>query len=402
MTTLQTSDRATETPTKNELVQRARDLGPLLADNAAKGESDGRVAQESIDALTEAGLFKLAVPKRYGGYETNMRTLMEVTAAIGEADGGTAWVATILNGTAWLTGLFSQRAQDDVFGSDPDARVCGVITPSSQATKVDGGYRVSGRWFFASGSSHATWAVVAIPVTNAEGETIDGGMALVPATDYRIEKTWYVAGMKSTGSNCIVVEDVFVPDHRVMSVSQAIQGTYATEHTDETMYRSSFVPFLTLNMVGPQLGMGRAALRMVTEKASKKSIAYTHFDTQADSVAFQLAIAKAATKLDTAMLHAYRAADDVDNAAADGAYLDYTTRARVRADTGKAVETVVEAINDLLFASGAGSFAENNALQRIWRDSSTGARHAHVIPDIGYEVYGKALLGVDNTVTDLV
>jgi len=402
MTTLHDSPSDTAVPTKEQLVERARKLRPLLEKNAAQGEADGRIAQESIDALVDAGLFKLAVPKRYGGYQTSMRTLMEVAAAIGEADGGTAWVSTILNGTAWLAGLFSEQAQDDVFGADPAARVCGVISPTSTATKVSGGYRVSGKWFFASGSAHASWAIVAIPMPNESGDTVDGGMALVPAIDYSIETTWFVAGMKSTGSNCIVMQDAFVPDHRVMSVSNAIEGHHATPYTGEALYRSAFVPFLTLNMVGPQLGMGRAALRLVTEKADKKSIAYTNFAKQSDSTAFQLRIAHAAMKLDTAHLHAYRAADDVDNAASGGYYLDHTTRARTRADTGRAVEFVVDAINDLLTASGAGSFAEANALQRIWRDSSTSARHAHVIPDIGYEVYGKALLGVDQPITDLV
>lgn len=402
MTTLRDSTPTTTVPTKEELVQRARDLRPLLEKNSARGELEGQVVQESIDALVDAGLFKLAVPKRYGGYETNMRTMMEVTAAIGEADGGTAWVATILNGTNWLAGLFSEQARDDVFGADPDARVCGVITPTSTATRVDGGYRVTGQWFFASGSAYATWAVVAIPLTNDAGEPIDGGMALVPAADFSIKKTWFVAGMKSTGSNCLIVEDAFVPDHRIMGVAGAIEGNYANPHTDEVLFRSSFVPFLTLNMVGPQLGLGRAALRLVTEKADKKSIAYTYFDKQSDSAVFQLRVAKAAMKLDTAILHAFRGADDLDNAARAGHYLDRTTRARVRADTGRAVEFVVETINDLMTASGAGSFAEASPLQRIWRDSSTGARHAHVIPDIGYEVYGKALLGVDDPITDLV
>src|SRR5215207_5650198 len=110
MTTLHDSPSDTAVPTKEQLVERARKLRPLLEKNAAQGEADGRIAQESIDALVDTGLFKLAVPKRYGGYQTSMRTLMEVAAAIGEADGGTAWVSTILNGTAWLAGLFSEQA----------------------------------------------------------------------------------------------------------------------------------------------------------------------------------------------------------------------------------------------------------------------------------------------------
>jgi alkylation response protein AidB-like acyl-CoA dehydrogenase len=106
--------------------------------------------------------------------------------------------------------------------------------------------------------------------------------------------------------------------------------------------------------------------------------------------------------IDTAHLHAYRAADDIDRAAAQAEYPDYLSRARIRADTGWAVDHIVRAINVLLSAHGAGSFAEANPLQRIWRDSSVAARHAVVLPAVGYELYGKALLGREDHITPLV
>jgi alkylation response protein AidB-like acyl-CoA dehydrogenase len=208
--------------------------------------------------------------------------------------------------------------------------------------------------------------------------------------------------MKSTGSNCLIAKDVFVPDYRIVSVPPAIEGHYATEFSDETLYRSAFVPILALVLAGPQLGMGRAALQIVREKAAKKPISYTFYTAQTDSVAFQLQLAEAAMLIDTAHLHAYRAADDIDEAAARGTYPDYLTRARVRADTGWAVDHILKAINILLSAHGAGSFADSNPLQRIWRDSSVAARHAIVLPVVGYEVYGKALLGREDHITPLV
>ena len=121
-----------------------------------------------------------------------------------------------------------------------------------------------------------------------------------------------------------------------------------------------------------------------------------------NSVAFQLQIAEAAMLIDTAHLHAYRAADDIDLAAVSGEYLDYLGRARVRADTGYVAEKITRAIDILLSAHGAGSFADVNPLQRIWRDSATAARHAIVSPMVGYEIYGKALLGVEDKITPLV
>jgi alkylation response protein AidB-like acyl-CoA dehydrogenase len=385
-----------------EAVARAVALQSLLREHAARTEADRRIPQEVIDALVEAGLFKVAVPKRYGGYEAGMRAMLDASAAVAEGDGSAAWVVALTNVCAWLTGLFPEQAQDEVFGADPDARVSGVLAPTASTRKVDGGWRVTGRWYYNSGSWHATWAVLGVPLTDEQGEAVDQGLVLIPAGEMTLEDTWFVAGMKGSGSNCLVAEDVFVPEHRVMSVPAAIDGVYPTERKDEAFYRSAFVPVLALVLAGPQLGLGRAALEIVRGKAGRKPISYTFFDTQAESVTFQNQIAVAAMKIDTAHLHAYRAADDIDRAAARNAYPDYTTRARVRADTGYAVEHITRAIDILLSAHGAGSFADVNPLQRIWRDSAVAARHAVVSPAVSYEVYGKALLDVEDKITPLV
>jgi alkylation response protein AidB-like acyl-CoA dehydrogenase len=397
-----TLDAPVSVPTSAELVERIRQLQPLVAKNAAQGETDRRVVEESIAALTEAGVFKVAQPRRFGGYETSMRTMLDVSSAVAEADGGTAWVVTLCNVCAWMTGLFCDRAQNDVWAQTPDAKVSGVLAPTSESTKVDGGFRVTGRWFYNSGSWHASWAVLGIPITDDSGEAIDQGLALIPYTDLEVEDTWFVAGMKSTGSNCLIATDVFVPEHRIVSVPRTLRGEYATEHTDEALYRSAFVPLLSLVLAGPQLGMGRKALQIVRDKAPKKPISYTFYESQADSVAFQLQLAQAAMMIDTAHLHAYRAAEDIDTAAGNGIFPDELTRTRVRADTGWVLEHVTKAIDILISAHGAASFADVNPLQRIWRDSNVGARHAVVMPAVGYEIYGKALLGRDDQITPLI
>jgi alkylation response protein AidB-like acyl-CoA dehydrogenase len=391
----------TTTPTTAELVARAEELRPLLAANAAAGERDRRVAEESIRALDDVGLFKLGTPKRYGGYETSLRTLLEVSAAVAEADGGTAWIVTLLNGSAWLAGLFPERAQDEVF-ADPGAKVSGVITPTAETRKVPGGWQVSGKWFYNSGSWHATWATLGIPITDEDGVVVDQGTALIPTSEMRLEDTWFVAGMRSSGSNCLIAEDVFVPEYRVLRIPAAIEGTYGTEHTEEAFYRSALMPFLSLILAGPQLGLGRAALNHVLGKAAKKAISYTYYTAQRDSVGFQLQIAEAARLIDTAHLHAFRAADAVDEAARRGEYPDFLTRARMRSDTGYVAECTTKAIDVLLYAHGAASFAETNPLQRIWRDSATAARHAIVSPQINYEIYGRALLGIPDSVSPMV
>lgn len=389
-------------PTLQDLVERATALQPLLTKNAVESERNRRASEENIAAIAEAGLFRLMVPKRYGGYEGTLRSHLDVSAALGEACGGTAWVVALTNVCAWFTALFPKQAQDEVWGDDPDARVSGVFTPSTQSRRVEGGLVISGKWYFSSGSLHADWAAVGVIEHDENGAFRKQYLALVPMSEMSIEDTWFTAGMRASGSNCIVGNEVFVPEHRLLDMMEAIEGRYPTECKDEASYRAAFVPFASLILTGPQLGLGRAALRFVIEKAPHRAIAYTSFEKQTDSVVFQTQIAEAAIKIDNAHLRAYRAADEIDAAACHDTQLDMLTRARMRADTGMVTTYITEALNTLLWAHGAGGFAEASPLQRWWRDSNTAARHAVGLPAIGLELYGKALLGVENNVTPLV
>lgn len=229
----------------SELLRTARELVPLLARNAEQGERDRRLTDESVKSLTAGGMFRLAVPKRYGGHEVSLRTLADVSATLAEGDGSASWVVAVGSSLAWVTSLFPEQAQDEVFGADPDTRISGVLTPSATAERVDGGYRVSGRWHYASGSWHAGWSLIGFPVPDSTGRIVDQGMALIPAADYTVEDTWFVAGMRATGSNCLVAQDIFVPDHRVVSVPKAMAGDYPVQRSGGPHPRSAFVQFLT-------------------------------------------------------------------------------------------------------------------------------------------------------------
>ncbi len=390
-------------PTDAELTARVHKIGELLRANAAEGEKQRRVVESSIAAMTDAGLFKLAVPRRYGGLETSMKTMMDVCSTAAEYDGGTSWALSLITACNWITGLFPLKAQDEVWGKNPDARVAGVFAPTAQSVKVDGGYNITGKWFYNSGGLHAEWAVLGFPKANEKGEVEDYAFALVPRDDLELEDTWFTVGMRASGSNCLVGKDVFVPEHRVLSGSEANEGRNRNERlAEEPLYRAAFMPVLILIVIAPQLGLCREALRLVRERAMSRRVHGTVYETQADSVAFQMRVARAAMIVDTAHLHCYRSAQDIDDAVRNNDYPDYLNRARVQADCGYAAERAREAIDMLVTAHGAGSFAESHPLQRIWRDSAIAGRHAFVSPDTRYEVYGKALLGVDKKVVALV
>ncbi|RQR51329.1 oxidoreductase [Burkholderia sp. Bp9140] len=385
-----------------DLVSRARELLPLFRKNAERTDTDRRVVEDNVQALKDAGLFRMMMPKRYGGYEASFRTNLEVTSTVAEGCGSTAWVLNLIAINSWAISLMSQRAQDDVFGANPDSRAAGVLSPTGVGRRIDGGVRISGKWYFASGSLHANWGLVGFTEVGGDDRPVGQYMALIPADEMVLEDTWFTVGMRGSGSNCFVADDVFVPDHRILSITNALRGDYPSPFEGEHVYHAAFIPAATIVLAGPQLGLARAALRHVIETAGKRSIAYTSYSRQTDSTAFQLQVAEAATKIDAAHLMAWRCADAIDAAARSGTDLDLITRARCRADTGYAVQQVTEALQILISAHGAGTFAQSNPLQRIWRDSNTGARHAIAMPLVNMEIYGKALLGVEPNITPLI
>jgi 3-hydroxy-9,10-secoandrosta-1,3,5(10)-triene-9,17-dione monooxygenase len=386
------------------LHEQAAAVIEVLQRNASQTEDERRIPDENIKALTEAGLFRIAMPRRFGGYEADIQTVLQVSAELGRGCGSTSWVTALINSTIWMIGLFSDQAQQDVFRADPDARACSVISPASNSSQhTKNGWVITGKWPFASGSLHSQWAVLGMPIVNDDGHSIDHGLALVPMTDLRIEDTWYVAGMRGTGSNTIVADELFVPEHRILSVTKAIHGRLPAQHGDNTLYRSAFMPVLALVLAGPLLGLARGALEVVEASLAKgKPISQTFYDNAALAPSTQLQLAEAAQLIDTAELHMQRAASDIDRWAISGQYMPVLHRARVRMDTGYIARRCREAVDVLLNINGGNSFAEFNSLQRIWRDLATASRHAIVSRAVVGELYGRALLGIDDQITDLI
>ncbi len=163
-------------PPLSELVDRAAALRPVLERNADETDRLRRVAEENVEAIRDAGLCRLLEPRRFGGYETDFRTLLAVMAELGKGCGSTSWAMSLINVCAWLVGLYPDRAQSEVWRSDPDAWIAGSLAPSGEARKVDGGVVVTGRWPWASGSLHAQWGVGGLRVLDDAGEILDFGL----------------------------------------------------------------------------------------------------------------------------------------------------------------------------------------------------------------------------------
>src|SRR6516165_3418756 len=188
-----------------ELAERIRELAPLLREHAPGTEESCKPSDACIDALTEAGLFKMTVAKRFGGSEICVGDQFDAVTEVARHCPSTAWVTAIYMEAAFLLGLMSDQAQMDVYGSNPDAKVSSVIAPTGSAKPADGGFTVSGRWAFNSGSVHGDWALLALLVDAGDGNPYPA-LALIPYSDLEIAYDWETSGLRGTGSNSVTAK----------------------------------------------------------------------------------------------------------------------------------------------------------------------------------------------------
>lgn len=202
------------------------DLLPVLRERAQLTEDLRQVPQESIDSLNEIGFFKLLQPAQWDGLQADPTVFYEAVRRIASACGSTGWVASIIGVHNWHLALFDQQAQEDVWGDDSTVRISSSYAPmgAGVVTETGDGYIVNGAWNWSSGSEHATWAFLGGPVIK-DGRPVDFGSFLIPRTEYTIDDVWNVVGLRGTGSNTIVVKDVFVPRHRFLSYKSMNDGT---------------------------------------------------------------------------------------------------------------------------------------------------------------------------------
>ena len=389
-------------PDREEWIRRASEIRPILEANAEETDRLRHLPEANVSALKRSGLCRLMVPKAFGGYGADIHTFIAAMAELGKGCGSTAWTASLINVCSWLAALFPEQTQREVWSTGLDTWVAGSLAPHGDAVAVSGGWKVTGRWPWASGCKHAQWAACGIHINNERGEMQNLGLSLMPVADLEIEDTWFMAGMKGTGSNTIVAKDVFVPEHRFLPYPPAFQGHYRNQHNNEIVYRAAFVPVTILILIGSQLGLAQAALEFVREKASSRGVTHTHYTKQSESTGFQILLADAAMKIESALLHSYRAADDLDRAAELGQFPDLVARARMRADAALAAKYCRDAVDTLIQAHGTSSLADSNRLQRIWRDIHVASHHAITEWHVNLEIYGKALLGIEPNITPLI
>src|SRR2546428_669581 len=212
--------------TPETYLHRVRALLPPLRERAVPAERLRRLPDETFADFQEAGLFRCLQPKRYGGYELDPATLYRAVIEIGTVCGSTAWILGVIGIHNWHLALFAPQAQDDVWGKDTSIQVSTSLAPTGTVTRVDGGFRLQGRWSFSSGCDFCHWAALGgiVPPLEA-GAPPDVRTFLVPRSDYTIDDTWYAVGLCGTGSKDVVVDDAFVPEYRTHSYRDAFYLT---------------------------------------------------------------------------------------------------------------------------------------------------------------------------------
>ena len=378
---------APDTESADELMRRVRSMLPTLRQRAARAEELRRLPDETVSDLVASGLCRIGVPKRYGGLDVDYSLMLDVAAELGRACPATAWCYGLWTAHAWLVGYWPKPAQEEVFGSGPDALCSSSLNVGrSTCTPVDGGYRLSGRWEFSSGCDAASWLMLGVPGIGGRN------WALVPRGDYEIVDTWFVSGLCGSGSKDIVVHDAFIPTHRILDVTTAGDGDWSGwELHGQSRYRAPIPALLGWDLVAPMVGIAQGMLdEFITKTAGTAGAAKS-----ADSPAVHIRVSQAAAEVDAGRALMERDVREALDQAEAGEGFTTLDRAKYRRDKAYVTQLCLQAVNRLFDISGGHGLFDSAPLQRFHRDAHAAAHRDTLIMDLGGQEYGRVILGLD-------
>jgi 3-hydroxy-9,10-secoandrosta-1,3,5(10)-triene-9,17-dione monooxygenase len=354
-------------------VNRAAALAPVLRERAALGENLRRLPDETAADLVASRLLRLCQPARYGGAERGLDEFCEMLMVLGRGDGAQAWVASVYGAMAYQTALFEDQAQQDVWAKDPSVLIAGSLVPvGNRVEKIGDGYRLSGKWPFNSGAHHADWLILGDMADIGTGKR-EHAYFLVPAKQYRIEDDWFALGLSGTGSSTVTLDNVFVPEHRVLSNRAINEGNAPGSRVNPfPLYRMPLFGYLQLVLASVPIGV---AAGMVEDFK-----AYIHGKTDGPAPAagvelLHQRLADAAAASHAAMLLVREAARRVMTKLGSGANLNEADAGLAMRDSGYALRLAKQAASTIFEATGAHGLYLNNAIQRGYRDIHAAGNH---------------------------
>jgi 3-hydroxy-9,10-secoandrosta-1,3,5(10)-triene-9,17-dione monooxygenase len=400
-----TADTApTTSPDENlaeALLDRARRLVPLLRVREAAANAARQALPETIEDFARAGFFKVLQPARYGGYELPPSVYCEIARTLAEGCMSSAWVYGVIAVHNWQLALFDDRAAQDVWGADATARISSSYMPVGKVRRVDGGYRLSGRWAFSSGSAHCDWVILgAVVPPDADNPQPEPRNFLVPRADYEIVDTWDVMGLCATGSNDIVVADAFVPDYRTIRELDMFELTCPGHKANTgSLYRIPFAQLFNRTVSTTSLGALRRALGAFIETTREKRATYTG-ERLARDTTIQQAVAEVERTLDELQLVLDRDLDELWKRADAGDW-PMLRRAELGVSTTWTVSRCVTEIDKLMQFSGGKAIYRGNVVQRAFLDIHCARAHVANNPLPYVRNLGALYFGFPNECLDI-
>ena len=374
------------------LAERVRALVPFIAAHAEQAERERKPVDAVMAALADTGVFRSYVPRRFGGYEIDTDTFIDIGIAVSEACTSTGWVTTFCMEHNWMLAQFPPETQTAIFGVQPYVLAPASISPNGRAEAVDGGYRINGRWAWGTGVMHADWVILNGIVG---GERPDPRLFIVPRDAIEVVDTWYADGMEGTGSNDMIANDLFVPaaySESLFGMAMG-RGTGARWH-GSACYSHPMLPLLSIAAATPALGAARRALALFRERLGARTL-YGTRSPQAERQAAQIRLGSLAGQIGSAEVVLRHVGRELAAWGHTETLCPAEERARMRLVVAQVVRVCRDAVAQIMEASGASAHLRSSPLQRIQRDVTTLSCHTVFDLEMGAENYGRLLLGME-------
>lgn len=370
----------TAIPSREALVERARAMIPALKARSEAATAARSVPAETIREMQEAGFFRVLQPKRYGGYEHDPQVFFDIQTTLAEGCMSTAWIYGVIGVHPFQLALFDAKAQADVWSKDDSTLISSSYQPVGKVERVEGGYRLSGRWGFSSGCDHCQWVFLGslIPPLEAGGPP-EMRTFLLPRSDYQIVHDWNVFGLQATGSHGIIVDKAFVPEHRT---HKAIDGFLCKNpgqaQNTAPLFRLPWAQVFVRAVSSAAIGALQGALNAFIGIAAKRVSTNTGKSTKLDPFALN-----AAARTQSAILEMktvlYKSFDEMMKRINAGEDIPIPDRIRYRFESSQVVRRCAVLCDELMPLLGGRAIYMDSPVVRYWLDIN--AARAHVAND---------------------
>ena len=378
-------------PTHVEMVARARALVPVLRERAMQTESDRRVPDATMAAYHQADILKVLQPARFGGLEMNYLVFADIIMTLAQGCGSSAWVYSVLGEHKWVIAMYPEEAQEEVWGKDPSAASCASFAPQGKAERVPGGYKINGRWPFASGCDHAQWAIIGSFVEQKGGKP-ELRDFLVPIGQLEKFDDWRVLGLSGTGSKSLIAKDVFVPDHRAALHDELKAGLSAGRnvHPGWHMCRTPRSFMASFTLISAMVGMAQRTVDLFADNTRTRVSRGTKV-AELDTV--QLKLSEASAEVDTARLLVRTTCAENIRVLNAREEITIDRIVQTRRDMVFAVKLAKQAADRVFQASGGNALYDTSPIQHVYRDVLAASSHLFMNWELGALPYGQHRLG---------